>query len=252
MGYGSLWSDERNRMSIYTDGQYLSENPGWHEEDSPFKASQIIRAIDRTGIRFSQVAEVGCGAGGIVGALAERYPDAQFVGYEISADAHTLCAAHVHPNLRFVLGESSAVSEPFDLVLCCDVFEHVEDYLGFLRMVRDRARLVIFNIPLEINAIYVLLRRFDSSRKTFGHLHYFSRETALATLEHAGFEIVDSFLAPGGVVRAVRWDQKLLRLPRRFFNAFHPQLGCRLIGGSSLIAVARPHPERYIAKPQQT
>lgn len=31
---------------IYTDGSYLANNPSWHEEDSPWKARQIIRLLE--------------------------------------------------------------------------------------------------------------------------------------------------------------------------------------------------------------
>ena len=31
--------------SIYSDGSYLESNPGWHAEDSPWKAQQVLRML---------------------------------------------------------------------------------------------------------------------------------------------------------------------------------------------------------------
>jgi hypothetical protein len=33
--------------NIYQDGTYLENNSSWHEEDSPFKAGQIKRIIEK-------------------------------------------------------------------------------------------------------------------------------------------------------------------------------------------------------------
>lgn len=44
----------------------------------------------------------------------------------------------------------------WDLVLVLDVFEHVDDYLGFLRGLSRIARNIIFHIPLDISVMRVL------------------------------------------------------------------------------------------------
>src|SRR5690606_39364807 len=44
----------------------------------------------------------------------------------------------------------------FDLVLCIDVFEHIEDYLGFLRILRDKGTYKLFHIPLDMTVLSVL------------------------------------------------------------------------------------------------
>ena len=119
-----------------------------------------------------------------------------------------------------------------------DVVEHVDDYVGFVRALGAKARHVIFNIPLDVSVINILLRRFDDLRVRYGHLHYFTRETALATLEYAGLKVRTEFLANGGIARATTAKKRLAAIPRVIVGAISQELSCRLMGGCSLVVVA--------------
>jgi SAM-dependent methyltransferase len=220
----------------------LSANPTWHAEDSSFKASQVKQAIERSGITPRSIVEVGCGAGGIVAELARAYPSVPCVGFEVSEDAHGLCAQHRASNLKYVLGSFVQADEEVDLLVCCDVFEHVDDYVGFIRALGAKARHLIFNIPLDLSVANILFRRLDHLRGRYGHLHYFTRETALATLEHAGLKVRTEFLAAGGIARAVTARKRLAAIPRMIVGAISPELSCRLMGGYSLVVVADGSP----------
>ena len=222
----------------YRDGRYLSANPTWHAEDSAFKASQVKQAIERSGITPRSIVEVGCGAGGIVAELARTYPSVPCVGYEVSEDAHRLCAQHRASNLKYVLGNFVHADETADLVVCCDVFEHVDDYVGFIRALGAKARHLVFHIPLDLSVSNILLRQFDYLRGRYGHLHYFTRETALATLEYAGLKVRTEFLANGGIARADSAKKRLAAIPRVIVGAVSQELSCRLMGGYSLVVVA--------------
>jgi hypothetical protein len=72
-----------------------------------------------------------------------------------------------------------------------DVFEHVDDYLGFLKLCKGRAKNTMFHIPLDISAQAVLRNQLIDSRNSVGHLHHFIKDTAIATLVDSGYEIVD-------------------------------------------------------------
>lgn len=127
---------------IYEDGTYLASNPGWHEEDSPWKARQIDSIIKRNSLNPKTICEVGCGAGEILNQLAELYVDGEFIGYEISPQAFELCSKKSKANLTFKLADllKDDVAH-FDIVMAIDVFEHVEDYFGFLRKLKGKSRI---------------------------------------------------------------------------------------------------------------
>ena len=73
------------------------------------------------------------------------------------------------------------------------MFEHVEDDIGFIRALQANADYHIFHIPLDIHLVSLFRNGFIYARNYSGHLHYYTAETALATLEDAGYEIIDSF-----------------------------------------------------------
>ena len=63
----------------YQNGDYLANNSNWHVEDSSWKANQIHIIISRNNLHFSNICEVGCGAGEILRQLSSN-------GQRITAD----------------------------------------------------------------------------------------------------------------------------------------------------------------------
>ena len=87
---------------------------------------------------------------------------------------------------------------PFDLIMALDVFEHVEDYVGFLKQLRVKIEYKIFHIPLDMSVMSVMrMTSILNARDKVGHLHYFCKETALATLTDTGYQIIDWFYTNG-------------------------------------------------------
>ena len=181
----------------YTDGGYLEHAPDWHSGDAEWKAGKVLEMIERHRLQPATVCDVGCGAGEVLARLRSRMsPVTRFSGFDISPQAIGLARSRESANLRFFQRDfASDTSEVFDLVLLLDVFEHVPDYLGFLSQLRARARHFIFHIPLDLHAQSVLRRSryMLAMRREFGHLHYFTLETALATLTDSGFAVLDHF-----------------------------------------------------------
>jgi hypothetical protein len=229
--------------SVYTDGRYLAHNPTWHVEDSPWKARQIIEMISRNRLAPRSVCEVGCGAGEILSQLKRSLPDdCRFWGYDISPQAHALAVPREDERLHFRLGDLTEESSArFDLVLVIDVLEHLEDYCGFLRKLRPRGEHTIFLIPLDLSA-YTVLRSYPilELRRQVGHIHYFTRDTALAALRETGYEVVDWFYPPDDEPLGGKpLKQKLLTLLRRGLYRLGPDYAVRLLGGRSLMVLAR-------------
>jgi len=227
--------------SIYTDGTYLRNNPSWHEDDSGWKAGHIARLLARNGIEPESVCEVGCGAGEILRSLATRLPATRFVGYEISPGAYEICRRKATDSVSYKLGDALEESVEFDVAMAIDVFEHVEDYFGFLRRLRPRARHKVFHIPLELSVQNVVRAKpLMDARRSVGHLHHFSRETALAALEDTGYTVVDHFYTSGRTeLGGLGWKSQLLKWPRRAVYRVNPEAAVRVLGGYSLMVLAR-------------
>ena len=228
---------------LYRDGRYLDLNPTWHVEDSPWKAKQIFEMIRRNKLQPESICEVGCGAGEILSQLQLSLPDpVSFTGYEVSPQAFHLCRAKEKERLSFHLGDLLLQDEAhFDIVLAIDVFEHVEDCFGFVRRLRNKGQFKIFHIPLDLSVQAVLrgspiLRQ----RQSVGHLHYFTKETALAALADTGYKILDySYTSHCIDLPARSFKNSLARLPRKIAYRLHQDLAVRILGGFSLMVLAQ-------------
>jgi SAM-dependent methyltransferase len=230
----------------YTDGTYRETVPNWHLSDAPWKAAAVSRMIERHGLRPRRVVDVGCGAGGILRELRSRLPaEVELEGYDISPDAIALCREHGGERLRYVQADFTADGAAHaDLALVLDVFEHVPDYLGFLAALRGKADWFIFHVPIDLSMQGL---RHDSAwplamRSRYGHLHYFTKQTALATLADVGYEIVDCFYTddqktwnPGDLSLKAR----VLFEVRRALSRRKPDLAAQLFEGFSVLILAR-------------
>ena len=181
----------------YNDGSYLEKVEDWHVGDSIWKASKVFQMIESHQLSPNTVYDIGCGAGEILVQLQQKINDnVKFVGFDISPQAISLATPRENANLTFFNEDFNSVSFPSpDILLLLDVFEHIPDYFGFLESIRQKTDWVIFHIPLDIG-VKTVLKKSDYMmymRETYGHLHFFTKETAISTLSDIGFEIVDFF-----------------------------------------------------------
>ena len=222
---------------LYTSGDYLAATGGnWHLEDSEFKAKYVDRLVARQGLKPRSVCEIGCGAGGVLAALRQRWPaETQFTGYEISPQAHELSQRFAAPNLQFALGDVFATNQTYDMALVMDVVEHVEDCFDFLRKTRAKAEYKVYHIPLEITCA-TAIRDMLHRGYALGHIHHYSLSTALMTLKYTGHEVIDYLLTPVGFECAKHWRTRATNLVRRCLPL---TLSQRLLGGYALMALTK-------------
>lgn len=228
------------KESAYNDGSYRENNPDWHATDSGWKAERIAAILASNSVEYHSCVEVGCGAGRVLAHLAERMPGRRYTGYDISSDAATLWrSAPQTSSVSYHHGDFTSSSEIYDLLLLIDVFEHVEDYMSFLRKLSKRARWFVFHIPLEMHISALLRDRQLHSRRQVGHLHYFSRATALATLEDTGYRIVKAEYTDLSqeTQEGRRTLTGLANLVRAGVQTISTDLAAKLIGGYSLLVL---------------
>lgn len=227
------------KIYIEENGEYLKNNPTWHVEDSPWKAKQIIKMLNRNPINPKTIAEIGCGAGEILNQLHLSMPNyVSYTGYDISSDAISLAKTREKERLEFKNENLLEINACFDLLLMIDVFEHVDDYLGFLKLSKNKAKNTIFHIPLDISAQGILRNNLMSARYSVGHLHYFMKETAIATLVDSGYDIVDYFYTAGSLeLPRKTLKSKIATLPRKLLFKSNEDLAVKLLGGFSLLVL---------------
>jgi len=214
----------------------------WHVEESAWKARQVDQMLVRNHLSPTTICEVGCGAGEVLKSLQTLLPsDATFRGYDISPQALELARSRANERLEFKLAEIGGEDCYFDLLLVLDVIEHLEDYFSFLASIRSKGTYKIFHFPLDLSVQTVIRRNgLLKVRTHYGHLHYFTKEIALRALEDARYQVVDYFYTARATELPTRQlPRKLLNLPRRLLFAIHRDLAVKLLGGWSLLVLAR-------------
>jgi hypothetical protein len=247
-------------VNLYTSGEYLKKNPTWHVEESPWKARQILRMMERNNIVPDIICEIGCGAGEILKRLQHTLKnDCIYWGYEISPQAFELCREKANEKLHFKLTDIRQEKNVyFDLVLVMDVLEHMEDYFSLLREIQPKSEFKIFQFPLDISVRSVLRGDILNYHQTFGHIHYFTKELALQTLNDLGYQVIDYFYSgqpaesiplpwdeiktnPLKLLRKIlgRMKRSLLKAPVKFLIAINEDLAVRILGTSRLLVLAK-------------
>lgn len=230
-------------VEFYTTRSYLEKNPLWHTEESCWKAEHVVWMINRHKIVPRTICEVGCGAGEVLKQLQHRLDkECDFLGCDISPQAIELCRSRANERLHFELGDVTKISERFfDVILVLDVIEHLEDYFSFLRTIKERALYKIFQIPLDLSVQTVLRATpLIRDRQRFGHIHYFTKETALQLLSDLGYNIIDWFYTAVALdLPSTNFKNVVMRIPRRLLYSINMDVAVRLLGGYRLLILTK-------------
>jgi len=227
----------------YTESDYLEHNPEWDRVDSPWKADRVVQLLGRFSNKPETICEVGCGAGAVLGSLKNHFPMAKFTGYDIAPDVGKFWAelrqagVDLHVGDFFVLNEQS-----YDLILLLDVLEHVADPHQFLVNLKPFTNRIIIHFHLDLSAISVVREKpLLHVRRKVGHIHYFTKGLALELLDECGFDVIAhqytgaAFNTPQAGVKT-----RLAQLPRRIVYALNKDIGVRLLGGETMMVLAKP------------
>jgi len=129
-----------------------------YKAKNPVVRALIRRFVERIHGLFvaanpvERVVEIGVGEGFLSGYLSERFPDKSFTGLEPrEEDLRALRAKF--PRIEAKVGsvyDLSVLEPPYDLVLCCEVLEHLPDVPRALEQLGSLgARHLILTVPHE-------------------------------------------------------------------------------------------------------
>ena len=125
-------------------------------------------------------------------------------------------------------------------MLVLEVVDHVEDYFGFLRTLKQKSKWKIFHFSLDFSVKNAVLKgALLKEREKLVHLHHFNKETALRTLHDTGYEVVDWFYTPFAVNFTKGPIEKLVKPFRWMSFQINQDLAVRFLGGYRLLVLAR-------------
>ncbi|WDR02352.1 methyltransferase domain-containing protein [Devosia algicola] len=230
-------------LDRYLNGDYAEKNPDWDSADAPWKAGKIAQILADHAVVPQSVVEVGCGSGAVLVGLQKMLPNARMEGYDIAPDAQRFWGEPSHLGIHFGLGDYLEMDTPVpDVVLVVDVLEHLGNPWDFLSRLRSRSKLIVCHIPLDLSASSVVRETpLLHVRDKVGHLHYFTKQLAVLLLEESGYEVLEarytnaSLDAPQLALRT-----RMFGWLRRLLCALNKDFGVRMLGGETLMVIARP------------
>jgi len=228
--------------NVFVSGTYVEKVPQWHTDDSPWKAKEILRLLARNHLCPLRIGEVGCGTGEVLRQLQlQMNPQCEFVGYDIAPAAIALSQSRKNERLRCTLGDIRKDSDAhFDLLLVLDVLEHQENYFSFLRELKPLAPYKLIHIVLDLS-VHALLREngLTKQRDLYHDFHYFTKDMVLQTLAGEDYEVIDWCYVSRAMHRTSGVADKVRQLPRVICFALHSDFAVRLLGGYSLLVLAK-------------
>jgi 2-polyprenyl-3-methyl-5-hydroxy-6-metoxy-1,4-benzoquinol methylase len=140
----------------------------------------VERNVERA--RPTSILEVGCGEGQLIGHLKQRFADVpRYAACDLSLDK---LKPALTPGIEFKVAsvyDLPYASRSFDLVVCCEVLEHLEEPSRALKeLCRVSAHYLLVSTPEEPlwRALNLLrLAYWADWGNTPGHLQHFSRKS---------------------------------------------------------------------------
>jgi len=179
-----LCAPNMETSSIQTAEFYDRE---WAEKWQDMKAySPVARHTRRLirnlldGLEYHSLVDIGCGNGALLRELDLESCPIDICGIDFSEVAVALADRQIQGRFFHMNIQKESLSETFDVGICSEVLEHLEDDLVALKNIWQMCRHVIITVPSG---------PLTSSAKLMGHVRHYTKEDLSHKLFVAGFRI---------------------------------------------------------------
>jgi len=134
------------------------------------------------------VIEIGAGLGDAAALVADELPVNRLALFELSARARRVLSERFDGDARVTIARDVLVgTDRFDLALCFEVMEHVEDDAEFLGTIRDR----LHGTGLFIGSVPAHARLWGAGDVLAGHFRRYDEPVLRERLDAAGFDTLE-------------------------------------------------------------
>ncbi len=226
-----------NKKSIYDDGTYSDNNPGFNDRESIRKSNSLINLLKNSPVNLSNINSVldyGCGGGGLIKNLCDNLSHvSKAKGIDLNKDAIEFALSENRDSsiLEFKTGSLKQINGHYDLITVVHVLEHIQNWDEFLSSIKSKAEYVYIAVLIEAS-IWMTLRKgvLLNQYKKYGHIHFINEPYLINYLEEAGLDIIstgysDEFLAFDGLM------SNIMKIPRLAIGLFSKKTACNIVGG---------------------
>jgi SAM-dependent methyltransferase len=183
----------------YADFYAQDTHAAWRELGAREKARSVELVVDRP---VGRVADIGCGEGSTIAALARSLDADGFCGFEVAPTAiEAARSRHYDSPAEFALFDGQKLpsdDKAFDVAILSHVLEHVADPRSLLHEATRVASRVVIEVPLELHLRTPRFRWDDT-----GHINVFNRRSIRHLVEGCGLNIErERIYCPGRDVHA--------------------------------------------------
>lgn len=142
---------------------------------------RIVKRMVRD-LEVESVLDVGCGQGSLLAELSEEHAGIRLHGVDVSKTALELARSKVAGQFSVMDIEQGALDKQFDLVLCIEVLEHIDDDLSALRNLAFMSAKYLLVVTVQGR-----MRRFEPQE--VGHVRNYARGELVTKMQDAGLHI---------------------------------------------------------------
>ncbi len=143
---------------------------------------QIMRRVRQ--FSFESILDAGCGNGLMLAHFRHLYGNQmRLVGTDVSEEALAQARKHVDAEFISMDLQRSHLPEVFDLVICSETLEHIEDDQSAANNLYQMARHLIVSVPGNT---------FKREDTLAGHYRRYTTESLAELLSNAGFQVLEA------------------------------------------------------------
>jgi SAM-dependent methyltransferase len=169
----------------YADFYADDARTAWRELGALEKARSVELVVDRP---VGRVADIGCGEGSVIAALAGSLGAVGFSGFEVAPAAVEAARRRKYDSpVEFNVFDGRKIpseDKAYDVAILSHVLEHLADPRSLLHEAARVASRVVIEVPLEL---HLRTRRFRWDDT--GHINVFNRRSIRFLVESCGLSI---------------------------------------------------------------
>jgi trans-aconitate methyltransferase len=169
--YDDLWLNQWRDMELH--------NP------TARHLQHMISRIVRDAMPIETLLDVGCGCGANIKPLQNEFPSLKFAATDLSDRITDLARQYIGPSpdveYHALDVSKERLDKSFDLVLCNQVLEHIEDdRAAIANLAAMSKRWVLITVPAGA---------YNSTSRIVGHVRHYSRGELVEKVEAAGLKV---------------------------------------------------------------